>query len=343
MESASPAHERVDPRRDGCCDITSRRSHPVGLASPTAAPPASAKREAMTDRESPLCGMARKIHSESVPLLGWGRAILLQLAHPLVAAGVAENSTFTIESWGRLRRLHRTVHAMRQLTFGGPDTVTQVARQINAIHDRVHGHLRESAGVFRVGTPYSAKDPSLLRWVHATLLDSHLLAYERFVGSLTFEEQDRYCLESASAERLFAISDGFLPRSSAALRAYLDGMLSNGEIAVTGTARALAREIVSPPTFGVGRPLVWLMRLTTLGLLPPAVREAYGFPWGARDEWALRRATRVIRALVPRLPTLLRSWPAARPVHRCRTAERGRACRDTIPADTASSLSGTHD
>ncbi len=116
-----------------------------------------------------------------------------------------------------------------------------------------------------------------------------------------------------------------------ALRAYLDGMLSNGEIAVTDTARTLAREIVSPPTFGVGRPLVWLMRLTTLGLLPPSVREAFGFPWGPRDERALRRATRLIRALVPRLPTLLRSWPDARPVLSCRTAERARASRDRIP------------
>lgn len=275
----------------------------------------TSRRLAKCDARNPgslSCKMTRKVHKERVLLLGWGRAILLQLAHPLVAAGVAEHSSFRLSTRERLRRLHRTLHAMLQLTFGGPDAVAQVARGINAIHDRVHGHLCKEAGSFKAGTPYSAHDPTLLRWVHATLIDSHLLVYQRFVGPLTLAEQDQYCRESANAERLFGIPDGYLPRYTEDLRLYMDRMLSSGEIVVTDTSRALAREVISPSACGVTRPLVWLMRLTTLGLLPSTIRDAYGFPWDARHERVFHVSTRIIRGLIPRLPEPLRYWRDAR-------------------------------
>ena len=44
--------------------------------------------------------VAWKVHRERVLLLGWGRAILLQFAHPLVAAGVADHSAFRAGGWG---------------------------------------------------------------------------------------------------------------------------------------------------------------------------------------------------------------------------------------------------
>ena len=128
----------------------------------------------------PPSSMTWRIHSERIVLLGWGRAILLQFAHPLVAASVAEHSPFRTETWGRLRRLRRTLAAMLRLTFGTPEEVARTAGSINAMHDRVHGRLGASAGVFPMGTPYSARDPSLLRWVHGTLVESHLLAYEGY-------------------------------------------------------------------------------------------------------------------------------------------------------------------
>lgn len=258
------------------------------------------------------CRMTWTVHRERVLILGWGRAILLQVAHPLVAAGVADHSSFRASGWARVRRLHRTLHAMLQLTFGGPEAVAQAAQGINAIHDRVHGHLSEPAGLFQAGTPYSAHDPSLLRWVHATLLDSHLLAYTQFISPLTPEEQDRYCRESACSERLFGIPDGYLPRSTEDLRLYMDRMLSSGEIVVTDTSRALARQVISPPAWGATRLLLWLMRLTTLGLLPSTIRDAYGFPWDTRDERTFLLTTRIIRGLIPHLPEPLRYWREAR-------------------------------
>jgi len=268
--------------------------------------------------------VAWRLHREVVLLLGWSRAILLQLAHPLVARGVADHSPFRSERWGRLRRLYRTLDAMLCLSFGTAEEVARVARGINAIHDRVHGRLGEGAGVFAAGTPYSAHDPALLRWVHATLVESHLLAYQLYVAPLTHDEQDRYCAETTGVEPLLGIPEGALPRSVAELRRYLDGMLGSGEIAVTPLARELAREIVSPPVPWPARPLLSVMRLPTVGLLPPSIRDGYGFPWGARHERALRLSARLIRALLPLVPSAVRHWPRARAVgRRARGRDRG--------------------
>ena len=253
-----------------------------------------------------------KVHAEVALLLGWGRAILMQLAHPLVAAGVSEHSRFLGEGWGRWRRLHRTLSAMLALTFGPDERVAQVARRINGIHDRVHGRLPEAVGVFAAGTPYSAHDPHLLRWVHATLLDSFLLTYERYVGPLDDAERDRYCAEGTAIEQLLGIPAGFVPASEAALRTYMRAMLGGGQIAVSAAARTLAREVVAPPAPLAARPGLAFMRLVTIGLLPPELRTAYGFPWDARREALFRRSTPVVRAVLRATPPALRQWPAAR-------------------------------
>src|SRR6266542_5472778 len=163
-----------------------------------------------------------KLHREMVLLAGWGRAILLQLAHPLVAQGVAEHSDFLAERWARVHRLDRTLRAMLTLTFGAPEAVERVARTINGIHDRVHGELWTRQGIFPERTPYTAHDPGLLTWVHATLLDSFLPTYELFVAPLTAEERDRYCAESSGIGPRLGIPPGYLPRDVAGLRAYRD-------------------------------------------------------------------------------------------------------------------------
>ena len=149
--------------------------------------------------------VARRVNGEAVVLLGWGRAILLQLAHPLVAAGVAEHSGFGGGPLNYVRRTHRTVGAMLALTFGSPEEMRDRANRINAIHRRVHGVLREPTRHFAVGTPYSATDPDLLRWVHATIVESQLRAYELFVGPLTDDERDQYCAEAAEVAPLLSI------------------------------------------------------------------------------------------------------------------------------------------
>jgi uncharacterized protein (DUF2236 family) len=257
-------------------------------------------------------GMAWKVHAERVVLAGWGRAILLQLAHPLVARGVWEHSAFRREGWGRLRRLRRTLSAMLTLTFGTPEEVARVAGVINGIHDRVHGELPGSHAIFASRTLYTAHDPALLSWVHATLVDSFLLTYELFVAPLSADERDRYCAESCAIEPLLGIPLGSLPRTTVALAEYMARMHASGAISVTDTARTLARDIVSPPAFLIGRPLFWLARFPTVGLLPPAIRAAYGFSWDERRARVLSLMAVTSRRLLPFFPPFLRHWRAAR-------------------------------
>lgn len=256
--------------------------------------------------------VTRKLNRETVLLLGWGPAVLMQLAHPLVAAGVGGHSAFLPRPDLRLHRLNQTVQAMLALTFGSAAEVARAARAINALHDRVKGDLAEAAGPFPAGTTYSANDPALLCWVYATLLDTLPRAYQRYVGPLTAEELDRHCAEASLIAPLLGVPDGVLPASRAGLERYLAGMYASGALTVTPLARAIAREIVWPSAPRRLRPLRPLLYLPTVGLLPPAIRDAYGLRWTPRHERALRRTSGLVRRLLPCLPAAWHRWPAAR-------------------------------
>jgi len=252
--------------------------------------------------------VSRQINRERVVVLGWGRAILLQLAHPLVAAGVAGHSGFAGTRWGRLQRLHATVGAMVELSFGDEARRRRTAAAINAIHDRVNGRLAQAVGRYPEGAVYTATDPELLRWVHATLLDSIPRAYEVFVGPLTVAEKDSYCSDSVEVGRLLRIPDGLLLRRASEVKELLDSSIADGRVVVGPQARQVARQLLYPPATDPTRPAAWLTRLVTLGLLPPAIREAYGFPWSSGRERRLRVAAGAIRRLVKRLPPVARYW-----------------------------------
>jgi uncharacterized protein (DUF2236 family) len=256
--------------------------------------------------------VVRKINREIVVILGWGRAILLQFAHPLVAAGLIDHSSFQADLGGYVARARRTIGAMLALTFGSDEEVQATASRINAIHSRTRGTLREAAGVFPAGTPYSASDPELLRWVHATMVDSVPMAYELFVGPLTREEKDRYCAEAATIAPLLGIPDGLLPCSLDAHEKYMAQMFVNGQIVVTENARNLARGLLTPPFGRAGAPFFSVVRLSAIGLLPSDIRRAYGMPWDGRDDRALARRVALVRQVRRWLPRVLREWPAAR-------------------------------
>jgi uncharacterized protein (DUF2236 family) len=248
-----------------------------------------------------------KINREMIVVAGWGRAILLQLAHPAVAAGVHGHSGFRGSLRSSLRRLQSTVGAMLSLTFGDAEQMIAAAAAINAIHDRVHGPVGH-----RTGEAYSAHDPDLQRWVHATLLESIPLTYELLVGPLTLRERDRYCSEAAIVEPLLGMPAGWLPRDSEQLDTYMREMLAGRSIVVTDTSRALARAVLYPPRWYVAWPAFRATQLLTIGLLPPSIRRAYGFEWRARDARAFGRWTTLLRTSLRLLPPLAREWPMAR-------------------------------
>lgn len=262
--------------------------------------------------ERSVDSVAWKINSEIVLLLGWNPAILLQVAHPLVAAGVVDHSLFLTDPAGRARRLWRTLNVMFDLTFGLPDEVQRAADAINTVHDRVHGKLRETAGPYEAGRRYSAHDPELLRWVHCTMLEVFPRAYRLYVGSLSDAEWDRYCAEGSRVAPLLGVPDGFLPNSLPALRTYMREMISSGRIAVSEESRMLAHEILHPRLPLPLVPLRPFFQWPMVGLLPPAVRAAYGFAWDGRRENLMRDSARLVRPVLALTPSVLRHWPAAR-------------------------------
>jgi uncharacterized protein (DUF2236 family) len=247
-------------------------------------------------------------------LLGWARAILLQLAHPLVAAGVADHSSFRDGGLAAARRLHLTVKAMLGLTFGGERGRAAALDGILAIHRRVHGHLPAAAGRFAAGTPYSAEDPDLVLWVHATLLDSIPLIYDRVVRPVTAAERDAYCAEAAGVAIDLGARETDVPRTFDGLRTYLDRMYASGSIAVSAQARELASAVLAPPFAPVVAPAAWINRLVTVGLLPDRIRTEYGFRWTAADERAFAGAIALVRAVRRITPGALALWPAAKQV-----------------------------
>ena len=266
--------------------------------------------------------IAQRIHAEKVVLLGWNAAILVQFAHPLVAAGLTDHSTFLTHPERRPQRLSQTLDAMLALTFGDEAAVLGAARRINTIHDGVHGVLPESVGIFPVRTPYSAHDPELLRWVHATMLDVMPRAYELYVGPLSAAERDTYCADASEIAPLLGIPDNYLPDSTRSLERYFYAMFASGAIAVGRQARILAHEILNPILPVALQPLRPLLELPAIGLLPPYVRQAYGLQWPEGDERRLRAVAFLTRALVRITPAVLRQWPLARraagpPAGRC--------------------------
>ena len=292
------------------CDNETMRSDPEAFERHRAAVRARLRRANLA-RSGPG-SVSWTINREVVVVAGWGRAILMQLAHPLVAAGVADHSSFRGSLGSGLARLRSTVRAMLRLTFGTDDEAVAAAAGINGIHDRVNGRLGEAVGTLGAGARYCAHDPELLRWVHATLLDSIPLMYERLVRGVALEEKDRYCAEAAVMEPLLDIPEGLLPRSAAELDAYLGEALESGRLAVGARSRALGRAILYPPGWWLLWPAFRPFQLLTVGTLPPALREAYGFPWTRREDRSLARWTAGLRVLHRLTPRLLREWPAAR-------------------------------
>ncbi len=255
--------------------------------------------------------IADRINAERVVLAGWSRAILLQIAHPLVAAGVADHSGFRRGLPSAAVRLHHTVGAMRRLAFGDTDTARRALDGIRSIHRRVNGHLRDDVGAFPAGTRYSAEDPSLVLWVHATLLDSLALVYDRIVATLTDEERDAWCRQSAPVARALGATDE-VPECWHDLQAYLARMHASGAIVVGPTARTLACDVLAPRGSAVVAPARWVNRTITVGLLPADVRQQYGFDWTAGDEVRLTRLLATARAVRAVMPRSLAHWPEAR-------------------------------
>ena len=250
-----------------------------------------------------------RVNREAVILLGGGRALLLQIAHPLVAAGVAAHSRFRQRP---LERLWRTLDLMLTLVFADGARAIEAVRTIERVHARVRGVLEADAGPFARGTPYDASDPRLLFWVYATLVDTAPLVYERFVRPLTAAERAAYYEESKAGARLFAIPEPLIPPTRERFDAYVDEMVRGDVLAVGAAARDVAASILRPPVPLALAPAFRAGGFLAVGLLPPSLRERFGFAWSAGQERALRAIAAAARVGLPLLPGFARLMPHAR-------------------------------
>jgi uncharacterized protein (DUF2236 family) len=252
-----------------------------------------------------------QVDRELVLLLGGGRALLMQLAHPKVAAGVAQHSNFRDDPLGRL---YRTMSAMWSIVFDQGEPARAALERISHVHERVHGTVPPGEPAHG-GMAYDAFEQELLLWVHATLIDSALTVYELFVKPLRAAERSRYYEDSKRLAQAFEIGDAMVPASLPEFNAYMKTMLAGPAIAVGPTAKALARDILYPRLWLL-RPAGPLFRLLTAGLLPEKLRQDYEMIWSHRREKTSRLAAAGIRRLLPLMPPLLRIVPNARRAER---------------------------
>jgi uncharacterized protein (DUF2236 family) len=239
-------------------------------------------------------------------LLGAGpRALLLQLAHPAVAAGVAEHSDFRSDPWARL---DGTLRSYLRIVYGTGTAARAEIRRLNGLHRTI------------AGAGYHARDPELALWVHATLVDSTIVVADRWLEPLSRERRERYYAETRPIGRAFGIPESRLPRDLAAFEAYVARMLAaGGPVAVGPVARELAHAVLHPPLgpvvpllAGVPPALCAWTLWPAVGLLPNPVREAYGLAWGPRERivsawllWAWRGWRRLLPPGFRQMPQAL--------------------------------------
>jgi uncharacterized protein (DUF2236 family) len=242
-----------------------------------------------------------QVDRESAIFLGAGRALLLQLAHPWVAAAIEQHSDTFADPVGRF---HRTFSAVFSMVFGTLNQSIGTARRLHMRHARIKGQLPRAAGRFAVGSTYCANAIPALVWVYATLIETALIAYELVLPPLTSQQRERYYRESLLFAALFGIPKGCLPRDWSAFSAYVSAMVQSGVLSVSDRARLIGRRLISGADLWLPVPASY--QDLTVALLPLPIRKEFGFPYGATERRNVSQIIVLLRRLYPLLPTRLR-------------------------------------
>jgi uncharacterized protein (DUF2236 family) len=250
----------------------------------------------------------RVVAREGALLAGGARAILLQVAHPGVARGVAEHSDFAARPLDRLRATLTYVYAV---TYGTPEEARAVAAMVTEAHRPV------------AGPGYRASDPELQLWVAATLYDTAILIYEELFGALDPAVAERVYEQYAVLGTALQVPDGRWPAEREAFRAYWQRMIDTLE--VSDEARRIAGDLLHP----AHAPLMLqaampLNRFLTAAWLPDRIRQGFGISW---DEGRQRRYDLMLKLGGPvyrLVPVPLREVPKIWYLHDLRRRLAGR-------------------
>ena len=252
--------------------------------------------------------MSWTVNRETTVLFGGARALLMQAAHPLVLAGARHTGFYERNAW---KRLERTLQLTYAITFGTGEEAREAARRINAAHEHVHG-VDEVTGL-----PYDARDPELLLWVHACLVDSQLLFEQLTVGRLDDQGRERYHREQMTGVELLGLDRNRIPPTVPALRAYVKDVVASGALRVTPETMRVASLIRHPPPEVPWRPVLKRVARWAFGTLPPPLRAAYGVSWGRVDQLGLRGSLATVKVVRPLLPAAIREiFPARQAARR---------------------------
>jgi uncharacterized protein (DUF2236 family) len=253
-------------------------------------------------------GAVWKIAGDARLFAASGYALLLQVMHPTVGAGVTEHSAFKRDPWSRLIR---TIDYTSAMTYGGPEVGWEVGRRMHRMHEQI-------SGVRPDGERYSALDPGPYAWVHATLADSIIRGHLLFCGPLSDRETEEFWREWRRMGALIGVEGGKLPETFAGLGTYVDETVA-GELVDTEAAQdvlAALRDPAAPPLPAMRGPIWRALRwpptrvgwLTTLGMLPPLLRERLGLTWRTDMELRFRMVARISRASHPLMPPQARNF-----------------------------------
>ena len=242
-----------------------------------------------------------KVNRESALFLGAGRAALLQLAHPWVAAALDQHSNLRSDPLGRFHNTFRVVFTM---IFGTLEQALASSRYLFQLHTSVQGEIPESVAAYGRGSHYEANEVEALRWVYATLVESALLAYEGVLPPLSLGEQEAYYDESKTLATLFGIPASALPADWSAFEAYNRAMWASNTLGVNTLSREMAHRILHGR--GSWVPVPHWYRALTAAWMPDGLREAFALPYGEREERAAACALRWLPHVYRRIPDSLR-------------------------------------
>jgi uncharacterized protein (DUF2236 family) len=242
-----------------------------------------------------------RIDRESAIFLGAGRALLLQLAHPWVAAAIEQHSNVFADPVGRFHRTFRIVFSM---VFGTLDQSMTAARRLYDRHANIRGELPWAAGPFSLGSTYGANAIPALRWVWATLIETALAAYELVLPPPTARQREQYYRESLLFAGLFGIPRECLPPDWTTFSAYFSDMAESEILSISDRTRKTAQRLIAGTDLWLPVPVSY--QDLTAWLLPLPIRERFGFSVAHGQDRDLRRILALSRRLYPLLPARLR-------------------------------------
>lgn len=223
-----------------------------------------------------------RVHGDASMFIGGMRALMLQALHPVAMTAVSEHSGYRGDMWGRL---NRTATFLAATTFATDEHADQAVATVRRIHERITGTMPD-------GTPYTAADPHLLRWVHVAEIDSFLLAHQTYgAHPLSADDADLYVHQAAHTAEALGATD--VPHTVAELAAALASY--RPELRGTDHAREAVRYLLwKPPLPLAARPPYGVLGAAAVGLMPAWTRLPLRLPWLPVTE---RTAVRVLGGL----------------------------------------------